>query len=782
MILVSVYLVLSSIACSDPQDIPTRTLLRAIGMAVTCTVGGTAGDCSAEGAVAGKLWIADADRGAVSIVNPDTGVHLDTDTYVPGHNALPVGDDLVDIRVGPDAGAVFVLSRSGRELVRIDPANLELVRQPLPCTPGSFRIVDEGPVVAHLDGFSAVVACFEPPGILTVPLEGLGELDADELTLIPVSGRPYCIDVPDDGTSAFLTHRPDVYGISDRVGFLSRVDLATYEEVRCGIDPACSDGLDNDGDGFTDHEDSGCLGATDDDESPDAPDICSDGIDNDRDGFTDMDDADCGSDDQHLSEFHLVPWPECMNMKDDDGDGFSDAPNDQDCYGPGFNSESTPAPAPIGCPAVSPDGEWVYVPVTGTPGIAVIEASSMERVDVNAQGGPSPNALLEHLGIKDIRLSVTPVELCMDLDDADESGGDAVQATRAFVSTSSGQVVRILVDEDGASIHALEEVEEDERLSASAGIPILRVDGEIVDRTVDLHPEYPSLGPRTVSPVPGIEDTYSYYGIVFKGDPALELSETWRITFEGVVPGAEGEFGFYIKGDSELLDPTVDLCAAGVEAGDHLVLEPVPPTCLEDTDSGIVNVCEFEILSAGPDRMELAPIEGYASLDALASMPAPLTWVVRVASSWTVQGSRSGFLHNVVSSEGMCVHEENADPMFGSRAYTSFPYDDQVFMQCPPIDEDPGIDWRPFENMAFGFHIIPPCRTDEDFEMVIVDEIRDTELSFVVSGGITPRVVGTGGISEGLTVVNDTLYFVDTTSGAIFVVDADSLEIKKTFY
>lgn len=56
--------------------------------------------------------------------------------------------------------------------------------------------------------------------------------------------------------------------------------------------PACSDGADNDGDGFTDHPgDAGCSAPDDPDEAGSGPPTpeCSDGIDNDGDGFTDYD-------------------------------------------------------------------------------------------------------------------------------------------------------------------------------------------------------------------------------------------------------------------------------------------------------------------------------------------------------------------------------------------------------------------------------------------------------------------------------------------------------------
>jgi acid phosphatase type 7 len=55
-----------------------------------------------------------------------------------------------------------------------------------------------------------------------------------------------------------------------------------------GPQPACSDGTDNDLDGFTDYPaDPGCTSAADNDETNPPPAACDDGIDNDLDGFTD---------------------------------------------------------------------------------------------------------------------------------------------------------------------------------------------------------------------------------------------------------------------------------------------------------------------------------------------------------------------------------------------------------------------------------------------------------------------------------------------------------------
>ena len=90
----------------------------------------------------------------------------------------------------------------------------------------------------------------------------------------------------------------------------------------------CNDGIDNDGDGFTDYpDDRGCSGKGDRSELNSNIE-CDDGIDNDGDTFTDYpDDPGCASvtDDNELSYFH------CDNGVDDDGDSLTDYPDDPEC-------------------------------------------------------------------------------------------------------------------------------------------------------------------------------------------------------------------------------------------------------------------------------------------------------------------------------------------------------------------------------------------------------------------------------------------------------------------
>jgi formylglycine-generating enzyme required for sulfatase activity len=90
-----------------------------------------------------------------------------------------------------------------------------------------------------------------------------------------------------------------------------------FRVVRLLPDAACSDGLDNDGDGLVDLDDPGCADGNDLDERSPAL-ACDDGADNDGDGRVDLDDPGCpapGSTPEN---------PPCDDGIDNDGDGFVD--------------------------------------------------------------------------------------------------------------------------------------------------------------------------------------------------------------------------------------------------------------------------------------------------------------------------------------------------------------------------------------------------------------------------------------------------------------------------
>jgi hypothetical protein len=93
--------------------------------------------------------------------------------------------------------------------------------------------------------------------------------------------------------------------------------------------PQCSDGLDNDADGWVDWpSDSACTSASADDESPPNPHECNNGIDDDSDGYTDFPgDPGC------LADFDDTESPPntCADGLDNDGDHLIDFGEDPSC-------------------------------------------------------------------------------------------------------------------------------------------------------------------------------------------------------------------------------------------------------------------------------------------------------------------------------------------------------------------------------------------------------------------------------------------------------------------
>jgi hypothetical protein len=95
------------------------------------------------------------------------------------------------------------------------------------------------------------------------------------------------------GPVSFLIRHAVGCNATGDVSFNSREAAANQPQLvvqttSVGPPAACSDGIDNDSDGFIDYPaDQGCTSAADTDETDPPPAACSDGIDNDSDGFID---------------------------------------------------------------------------------------------------------------------------------------------------------------------------------------------------------------------------------------------------------------------------------------------------------------------------------------------------------------------------------------------------------------------------------------------------------------------------------------------------------------
>ena len=118
-------------------------------------------------------------------------------------------------------------------------------------------------------------------------------------------------------------------------------------------------GLDRDGDGVWNYDE--VLASTKPDNPGSVPGACSDGIDNDGDGLVDLADSGCPAASANIEN------PECSDGYDNDGDGAADAA-DPHCTDPGSNRELVLAGGSdcrVGPGSPMPSAGWLAVLVLG---------------------------------------------------------------------------------------------------------------------------------------------------------------------------------------------------------------------------------------------------------------------------------------------------------------------------------------------------------------------------------------------------------------------------------
>jgi len=156
------------------------------------------------------------------------------------------------------------------------------------------------------------------------------------------------------------------------------------EEVVTAVSgAACSDGIDNDGDGDVDFpDDSGCDSPEDIDEERAAQ--CADGVDNDGDGDIDFGaDPGCSS----LIDDTEEGAAACADGVDNDGDGDIDFPADTGCESADDVSEGT---APQCADGVDNDGDGAIDYPLDDGCASALDDDETPTVDPDADAGPAP--------------------------------------------------------------------------------------------------------------------------------------------------------------------------------------------------------------------------------------------------------------------------------------------------------------------------------------------------------------------------------------------------------
>jgi hypothetical protein len=706
--------------CSDTEDYETRLLKRPLGLAVTCSDAASQpvdlSRCD-EDDVVRTGWVLDGDAGGLAVLNLDNGRHFDADPFRPGYNAIPVGGVPLAVRGSDDSRSVYVAvarddATGGNALVRFDAADLAgaaeaAARQFFPC-----EIVDFRPGRAAFPG--------QPDGVDAILVLGA----------CPEGGRLVAVDA-----AAF--------------GELAEGDFATTPSWPVPGD-VLAFGLDATGSvAYV----ASILRADDADDAIPAGDL-----------LTRLDllavDGTAGARktvvlDDPRSEESVAPWG--------GGPGTCVA-SDAVGVAPSRTSRFR------GAPAISPDGDLVYVPMGRPAGIAVFDGE-LERIDVNA---PVPgvegsgNALLAHLGFPDVPLDTPALSIAF---------VPSEDGLRAVATTESGDVVRIVArtDDDDPVAHVVD-ADEDQGGSI-ASTPETRFQGVWVASAYLTRPDLASFGSAEIVTLTDREDAYNFYGIEFHGDTRLERSETWTVTYEGVIPGTQ-RCGTVVPDESGtwLVDASAGgFCGLGVAIGDRVVLRPDLAVACEGLTGAIL---EYRVAEVGDDRLALAPAFASLPLPPAGCLDGPIPYEVRVGGQWAVVGSRSGFLHAQALVDGACTTAADADPRFTARATSPVPRDPSGRVTACPIREGdpefPAQSWTSslFANPVFELRVVPGCRLGASFLPEVVPPVRDTALMFRVSSGFVPRQVALSGLpGPGLVVTGDSLFVTDAAFGLVYEVD-----------
>ena len=744
---VAIFVATCTASCSKPSEAPTRVHLNPVGIAIVCKdAQSEPTPCDGDSVSSREAFVLDLSRQAIGLSFLPYGDHYDFDPFTPGFNLLKLKDwdgkvleDLVAIESSKDSKYVYVLSRSPPGLVRIGTKDFSqaFVGFDSDCTAESFSLVE----IESSDPFALVACSFPWHGVLKVLLN---HFDSGNIviTRIDIQGSPGFVSVSPDGRYAFVTHKfPFQNNVSKLEIETGRIEsVALFDDPTPAVSSDCADGIDNDYDGFVDGLDPECIAG-----SP--------------------------------SEFPLIHAPACSNGKDDDKDGMTDQ-EDPGCEGVFDDDESEDNIMVVQKPVVAPDGSLVYVPHANPHGISVLSIEPFHVVNVNEEGSKGYSVVLARLGRRDIVLQSAPTSVVFRKD------GDEV---KGFAGLSSGQIVRFSTNPP-----TLEMAQETP--APFATMPDLEVQEKKYDRSVDPFYEYPSFGEPVVSLLPGTQDQYSYYGIVFQKNSNDVLSERWQVEYEGVLPNAKGNWGFFFIQGAQFKDPSKDFCSLGVEAGDHLIVKDPPyfcygqkgqtdATCPAEAkeDTGVVNLCEFEVADVFEDKLVLKPIDGFKGFGELERIPQPFEWEIRVSDAFTVVGSATGFLHAIEKGEdGRCKRMEKADLRLTGRAFLSRPL--SGLSACPPDAWSNEVEWQTFANMAFTFNIFPPCLTNEDLTVSLCEVVRGTLLSFGVNDGRLYYIANVGGYPSDIKVSGSLIYAVNATSGAIHLIDPTTMTIYLTVY
>ncbi|MEY3013912.1 MAG: hypothetical protein RIT45_2647, partial [Pseudomonadota bacterium] len=303
--------------CTSTSAPARNTLRNPRDLALLCLQDGALqpiADCTAGANV--RAYVTGGSVGSIAIADPVAERWIDADPAVPGFSPRIVGDLPQAIVADPEDGELLYFGLGLKPRVgRMRADGLDLAFAELDFVPAGM--------VAEGAGAERALWIADPEGgaVWRLPVSAFDTPVA--ATRFDVGGSPWSLAAHPDGriVVGHLEH--------DHATVLGKGGAVL---ARVGLGPACGDGIDNDGDGFTDAADRGCDDAADDNEAdPELGALCSDNVDNDGDGHIDALDPGCAA---------TPTVDHCRDGIDNDGDGLTDFPDDPGCSGFGGASEA----------------------------------------------------------------------------------------------------------------------------------------------------------------------------------------------------------------------------------------------------------------------------------------------------------------------------------------------------------------------------------------------------------------------------------------------------------
>lgn len=146
------------------------------------------------------------------------------------------------------------------------------------------------------------------------------------------------------------------------------------------------------------------------------------------------------------------------------------------------------------------------------------------------------------------------------------------------------------------------------------------------------------------------------------------VNEQWTVAYEGAIPGLGGnERGLVDRTDGgRFITGGADLCAAGVEVGDHLRILSAPALGADcDVYRGDERLRTYEITEVSPFEVSIAVIddadgEFVQELPRRSCFDRGLRYEVRPQDTWVVRGAQSGMGSPFEREGDQCVLREGA--------------------------------------------------------------------------------------------------------------------------